>query len=290
LAVEQSVDKPYVYALLDTRDGSIFYIGKGVGNRVVDHIKGRSHSPLVQERISEIRAAGREPDMRVLHFETHEEAYAAETKLIRHVKATQGGLVNRIAGGAGPLPGRSTPSDEYRAEQGEKSRRNWQNPDYRARVTEALKATYTPEKRQRAARNSKALFDDPEHRARVVGSLVQFNQSEEAREIRSAQMRAQWENPETRARMLENIRKVNSDPVTRAQAAAKRKAQWADPETHKKRVAAMLAAHATKWYHVKGLRFGRANEAAQHFGVSVTTIHNWVKAGKAYVEDRNPAQ
>jgi len=32
--------KYYVYILIDPRNGEIFYVGKGKGNRINDHIKG----------------------------------------------------------------------------------------------------------------------------------------------------------------------------------------------------------------------------------------------------------
>jgi len=31
----------YVYRLIDPRNGETFYVGKGRGNRVFDHIKGK---------------------------------------------------------------------------------------------------------------------------------------------------------------------------------------------------------------------------------------------------------
>lgn len=52
----------YVYALRDPRDGQVFYVGKGVGDRVFAHQREADDSAEVQsaklQRISHIRRAG----------------------------------------------------------------------------------------------------------------------------------------------------------------------------------------------------------------------------------------
>lgn len=50
----------YVYAYIDPRDNSVFYIGKGVGSRATDHLWDKSESGKVA-RINNIIAAGFEP-------------------------------------------------------------------------------------------------------------------------------------------------------------------------------------------------------------------------------------
>ncbi len=50
----------YVYAYIDPRDESVFYIGKGVGSRAIDHLNDTSESEKVA-RIKEITAAGLTP-------------------------------------------------------------------------------------------------------------------------------------------------------------------------------------------------------------------------------------
>lgn len=60
-------DKPpagqyYVYVLVDPRDGAIFYVGKGLGDRMFNHNRcaqaSRERGHPKSERILEIRAAG----------------------------------------------------------------------------------------------------------------------------------------------------------------------------------------------------------------------------------------
>lgn len=55
----------YVYLYLDPRDGSIFYVGKGKGDRVFHHLDEEGESTK-NERIAEIRAAGLNPRLEIL--------------------------------------------------------------------------------------------------------------------------------------------------------------------------------------------------------------------------------
>lgn len=57
----------YVYALVDPRDASIFYVGKAHGNnRAFKHLKVRSGESEKQQRIQMIRTAGEEPRVEIL--------------------------------------------------------------------------------------------------------------------------------------------------------------------------------------------------------------------------------
>lgn len=61
----------YVYAYIDPRDNSVFYIGKGVGSRAVSHLFDKSESSKVA-RIKNIIEAGFEPriDFCLINLET----------------------------------------------------------------------------------------------------------------------------------------------------------------------------------------------------------------------------
>ena len=94
----------YVYKLIDPRDGSIFYIGRGVGNRVFQHVRDelkvnpRDDEDGVSKKlktIREIRNAALEP-LHIIHRHgmTLQEAKLVEAVLI---DATPG-LTNEIGG------------------------------------------------------------------------------------------------------------------------------------------------------------------------------------------------
>ena len=50
----------YVYLYLDPDTDEVFYVGKGRGNRVFNHLKDTSESEKT-DRIKEIRRRGKEP-------------------------------------------------------------------------------------------------------------------------------------------------------------------------------------------------------------------------------------
>ena len=81
----------YVYMLIDPRNGRPFYVGKGKGNRIFDHVEGmpskasESDSEKIQ-RIIEISHRGQRP-IHVIHRHgmTEEEAEEVEAALIDYL-------------------------------------------------------------------------------------------------------------------------------------------------------------------------------------------------------------
>jgi len=97
---------PYVYALVDPRDDSVFYIGKGTGDRMYQHEqlvrRGKIENAGKARVIFSVIAAGLKVVCRVLQVcGSDKEAYEAE-KL--HISAHQR-LTNLTAGGGGIAAG-----------------------------------------------------------------------------------------------------------------------------------------------------------------------------------------
>lgn len=97
----------YVYCLIDPRDGNIFYVGKGVGNRVFHHALGSlQETETPSDKIAlirEIHKSGHQPVYYILrhNIQTDKQAFEYEAMaidLLSLVKPSQQQLTN-IQGG-----------------------------------------------------------------------------------------------------------------------------------------------------------------------------------------------
>lgn len=90
----------YVYTLTDPRDGSVFYVGKGVGGRMYEHTRDARSGRVCNKRktqiILDLLAAGKEPIAKpIAHFDDEQDALDHEADLI----ASMSGLTNMMPGG-----------------------------------------------------------------------------------------------------------------------------------------------------------------------------------------------
>jgi hypothetical protein len=105
----------YVYELIDPRDKSVFYVGKGTGKRI-DHHELEARRGRVSrkcDRIREIESAGLLVAKRkVKQFSDEVEAYLFEAD---HIEALGlHNLTNVLPGGGSPRAGSSTYADRVR--------------------------------------------------------------------------------------------------------------------------------------------------------------------------------
>ncbi len=97
----------YVYLYVDPRDEKVFYIGKGKGERCLDHLLEDDDHPKVN-RIREILDAGLEPKIEILAhgIATSEEAYLVEAAAIDLIGLKE--LTNKVTGHNSLLYGRKS--------------------------------------------------------------------------------------------------------------------------------------------------------------------------------------
>lgn len=100
----------YVYLLKDPRNGQIFYVGKGNGNRVFAHANAAINDPKETdklERIRKIRVSGRAVHYDILrHGLTEKEAFEVEASMIDYINPSK--LTNENMGFASIKRGRMT--------------------------------------------------------------------------------------------------------------------------------------------------------------------------------------
>lgn len=88
--------KSYVYVYIDPRNGEVFYIGKGTGNRLFSHLSDQSDTEKVT-RIKEIQKDGKEPQIDILRYGlSNSEAALVEAAAIDLTGKMN--LTNRVSG------------------------------------------------------------------------------------------------------------------------------------------------------------------------------------------------
>jgi len=121
----QEMLKYYVYLYLDPRDGKVFYIGKGKGERILSHLNDPSDTEKTG-RIRELREVGCEPRLEILRYglESEHEALLVESTAIDLLDVSK--LTNLVRGHGSGEHGRSQLEDlvhELKAEEAKISER-----------------------------------------------------------------------------------------------------------------------------------------------------------------------
>ncbi|HWA68862.1 MAG TPA: NUMOD3 domain-containing DNA-binding protein [Rhizomicrobium sp.] len=262
----------YVYVLFRPWNGQPFYVGKGKGERWLQHEAAINRHPnkWIMGVIKKSRKLGLAiPRVKVREALSEYEALQTEIALIAAMgrKHTGGPLFNLTDGGEGF----SNPSLEIRQKliasqkrrfRGEdaktqaalKTKLAWQDPEKRKRMMEARgKQVHSPETRAKIAKASASRKHTPEAREKISQSLSGHKPSEKTRALWSKQRKGRIHSPEYR----EKMKAIKSTPEARE---ANRKAVLAalTPAVRAKMSESAKAAFAKK---TAAISHHRSNEA-----------------------------
>ena len=223
----------YVYVYKDprpTKNMQPVYVGKGTGDRDLSHWSRGSHNKPLQDFLAHLRKIGMTYICeRVFKTENEKEAFDKEVDLIklygrRDIKT--GCLFNRTDGGDGASGAVRT--DEEKLVNHNHGLRNWQKPEYRAKVIAGqIKAQNTPQALETKSVNSKKLW--AAQGDTLAKSIKEARNTEESKAKTSAQAKAQWSDPEYAAKQTANNKEIANREEVKAAKKAAAKALWADP-------------------------------------------------------------
>ena len=231
----------YVYTYRDPRprnNNVVVYVGKGVGERAYSPWKNPDRSSNIRLRnlLNLLRREGLEPIIEIVfEFDTEREALDKEIELIAlygRAEFKKGPLYNSTDGGEGCI----NRGPLSLAKIGRGAKKNWLDPAYREKCTEAMKKTQLePKEKSRKGRATKTGWTDEEtRRKRTEG--IQAAQTPEMVAKRCATNKENW-TEEKRAAFAIKMKKQCEDPEhlkRRAEAAkiawAKRKEKGSTPE------------------------------------------------------------
>ena len=156
----------YVYAYVSPLDDRIFYVGKGKGRRVLDHLKDRAQTRKV-EVLKRIRAAGKQPRIEILAhgLRSAETALQVEAAVIDALGLPL--LTNQVSGWRSSRYGR-TPLTELIALYRRRPVRI-KEPSILIRITELYRPQMTPSELYDATRASWKVGPNREHAKYAFG-------------------------------------------------------------------------------------------------------------------------
>ncbi len=208
----------YVYVLARP-NGTPFYVGKGNGRRLRDHMCEARRACQCQKcrTIRKVwRQGGEVVGSIVFRTDDEQEAFDHERALIAQYGRQT--LCNQTDGGEGPAG--AIHSGETRQKRSIAQKIAWENPENRARRVASMKGTQSPEKKSAA---SKASQSSPESLARLSAEKKAQWEDPDYRAHMGAISKSKWEDPDYRARVMAS----RSTPEAKAKISATRKAVWA---------------------------------------------------------------
>lgn len=265
----QSITKTFYVYILARPDGRPFYIGKGAGQRIFVHAQEarRGHVCHKCNTIRKIwKQGGVIQQYIVLETDDEQEAFAYERDLIAlHGRDM---LCNLTDGGEGSSGVVTT--EEVRAGRRVVTKALWNDPDYRARMSQAMAERWAdPEARTRMTDGIKGAWAKPEVRRKQIDAMTTALADPGVRARISAASKAQMENPAAR----ENLRAANmramADPVLRAKIGAAKKKWWDDPQRREAQRSATKALWSDPDYRARMSAASKARWSDPEYRVKV---------------------
>jgi hypothetical protein len=242
----------YVYVYRDprpTKNNQPVYVGKGMGDRDLSHWSKRSHNKPFQDFIAHLKVREMEaPCIRVFETENEQEAFDKEKELIalygRRDIGT-GTLFNKTNGGEGVAG--YTKSEQEKSNDRANTTKNWQNPEYRAKVIAAQKQVQsTPEMLAIKSKNTTQGWAVEETREKRHQGIKAARNTDESKAKTSAQSKAQWADPAYATMQSANNKEIANRVEVKAAKAEALKARWADSEFKAMMIAARVAKKQAK--------------------------------------------
>ena len=154
--------------------------------------------------------------------ETREEAFKIEKELIQKHRGNPLCVNMKDAVPSAPV------TEATRAKISEASRSHWQDPEYRAKVTDSLKiVSQSPDRRKLLSEYSKARWKDPEQRA----NMEQYLRSPEFKAIISATSTGRIDTEETRLKRSQTKKGIPQSPELVEKRVAPLRGRTRSPET-----------------------------------------------------------
>ena len=187
-----------------------FYIGAAHKCNYKRHLSGNGHSKFVFKRIEKIREENLEPIIRIAKkYFSKEKAFRLEEKLIIAVGRQDlkiGPLLNKSDG-----RGVKNASISHRKKMSEKSKKMWEDPEFKKRMVDKKNI---PEFKKKISKVAKMNWEDPEYRKKMIRQASKLLQE---RNLKN------WEDPKYRKKMSKRSRKMWENPEYRKKISEKRK-------------------------------------------------------------------
>ncbi len=226
-------------------DGSVFYVGKGSGNRCNSQANRNNH----HRNITKKYGLGNIEVSIVANNLSEPDAFALEIALILNLTEAGFKLANLTAGGEGPTGLKHT--DEARLKMSVSIKRAYrENPTLRCWASEnAKRVSKLPHVVEARSRSGVVRFSDPIFKARWVNSTV----------VRNA-------DPAFQAKAAEGLRRrLREDPQLALSLSDRFKTLWADPAWRESRILQMKAETNTDKRRAKNREIiNKLNTCAEH--------------------------